>query len=717
MKDLSTVEHNPSVEELVSVLCRKTQSKNEAFFRVLIVYYYGKLASMMRAYVATLDRGDIPINIYAINLASSGEGKGFSKNILEENIINGFQDRFINETLPILAEENLVKLATKRALKKSTDQDTELVKVTNEFEALGNLAFSFDSGTTAAVKQMRHKLLMADAGSVNMEIDEIGSNLLGNTEVLTSFLELYDVGKIKQKLTKNTAENVRSEEIDGRTPTNMLLFGTPSKLFNGGKVEEEFWSMQETGFGRRCIFGFVEPGQKDLTMTPEELFDRLTTGNSDELMQEFSEHLTNLADIVNFQKRIEVSKEVTLIYLEYKLLCERKAQTLADHEEITKAELSHRYFKALKIAGAYAFIEDTFEITEEQMYAAIKLVEESGDAFRKMNNRDRNYVKLAKYIASVNRTVTHVDLVEDLPFYKGGESQKRDLMTLAVAWAYQNNIIIKKSFIDGIEFLHGETLKETDLDDMILSYSTDYAYDYASDEDPIAFDDLHHLTQEADMHWINHEVLDGHRTEENCIPGFNMVCIDVDGGVSLDMATKLLADYKFHAYTTKRHTEENNRFRIIIPTNFVLKLDAVDYKEFMNNVYDWLPFDVDADTNQRSKKWLSHDHHYVNNDGELLDVLPFIPKTPKNEERKKQVLDMASLSNLERWFLNNTGDGNRNKQMIRYALIQVDMGMTFEQVRDSLLALNNKLPNKLTETEILSTIMVSVSKAIARRNP
>lgn len=49
------------------------------------------------------------------------------------------------------------------------------------------------------MKQMRHKLLMADAGSVNLQIDEIGSNLVGNVDVLNTFLELYDMGLIKPK--------------------------------------------------------------------------------------------------------------------------------------------------------------------------------------------------------------------------------------------------------------------------------------------------------------------------------------------------------------------------------------------------------------------------------------------------------------------------------------------------------------------------------------
>ena len=262
VKDLNTLTFHPMTEKIVEILCKKTQNDNHRFFRILLSYHLTKVAAMMRVKIATRDRGDIPINLYAINLAPSGNDKGHSTNILEEHLLDQFATVFMNETYPLVAEENLAKLATKRAYIKNEDPDIELTAVTSEFRNLGKFASSFDSATTAAVKQMRHKLLMADIGSMNLEIDEIGSNLLSNAEVLSTFLELFDVGKIKQKLTKNTKENTRSEEIDGKTPTCLLLFGTPSKLLDGGKTEEEFYSFLETGYARRCLFGYEKQSNK-----------------------------------------------------------------------------------------------------------------------------------------------------------------------------------------------------------------------------------------------------------------------------------------------------------------------------------------------------------------------------------------------------------------------------------------------------------------------
>lgn len=706
--------HHATSEKLVSILCDKTQNSNPLFFRVLVGYYWAMLASMMRTTIVTHDRGEIPVNMYAINLGTSGSGKGFSTNIMEHEVIQRFRARYLEETFTLQAEVNLPKLALKRANRKAVDPDEELLRVQKEYDMLGSLVFSFDSGTPAAVKQMRHKLLMADAGSVNLQIDEIGSNLLGNIDVLTTFLELYDVGRIKSKLIKNTTENTRNEEIDGRTPTNMMLFGTPAKLLNGSKVEEELYSMLETGYARRCFFGYSRASNKERELTPQEVYDQLTNKDANIYLEDLSDKLENLADMVNLNKKLLMSKDTSLILIEYRLKCERAADQLAEHEEIKKAEISHRYFKALKLAGAYAFIDDSMEVTTDHLYSAIKLAEESGEAFEKLLTRDRNYVKLAKYIATCKRNVTQADLVEDLPFYRGAASVKSEMLSLAIAYGYQNNIIIKKSFMDGIEFLRGETLKETDLDKMIVSWSKDITEGYNNDLG--AFDKLSRLMTAPDLHWTNHHLVGGYRNEENAIPGFNMIVIDVDGGCNMTTAQLLLKDYKYLMYTTKRHTEEENRFRIVMPINYELQLDAKDFKEFMNNIFEWMPFDMDAQTNQRARKWMTNSGTLAVNDGIVLDVLPFIPKTSKNEERKLRMQDQQSMDNLERWVLNNSGDGNRNNMLLRYAMILVDGGFDFDNVHSRIKSLNEKMPDKLEEVELLTTIMVSVTKKIAKQN-
>lgn len=718
MFDLSNTSYHQTTEDMVDVLCKKTQNHNRLFFRVQISYFLAKMAASMRVNLDTLDRGLIPVNVYALNLAPSGSGKGHSTNIIEGQFLNQFKRTFMQETFPLLAQQNLVDIAARRANRNGTDPQDELVKVEKEFASTGALAFSFDSGTVPALKQLRHKLLLAEAGAASFECDELGKNLISNMDLLTAFLELYDQGLIKQKLTKNTADSQRNEELDGKTPANMLLFGTPSSLLNGGKEEDEFYALLETGYARRCLFGYSRKEDFQQEMTPEQVFDMLTDTSSNTTIHRLSQHFGMLADAVKFNQNIMVPRDVSIRLITYKLHCEQLADKLPEHEEIRKAELRHRYFKALKLSGVYAFVDETPEVTEQQLMSAIRLVEDSGNAFNDILSREKNYVKLAKYISTVGKEVTHVDLVEDLPFYKGSNAQKQELLNLAIAYGYKNHIIIKKSFVDGIEFYRGEALKPTDLSQLQVSYSNHVAYGYLSEN--ITFENLQQLAQMEDMHWINHALLkgnngDGHREEANIVSGFDVIVIDVDNGTSLETVKVMLKEYTYFIHTTKRHTDEAHRFRIIMPINYRLKLDALEFKEFMNNIFEWLPFKVDEQTNQRARKWQTHPGQTFNNEGQILDALVFIPKTSKNDELKKTMVDMGNLDNLERWFAQRMGNGNRNNELLKFAMMLADTGADYQTILTKVLAFNEKLSDKLPEIEIHSTIMVSVGKKLASK--
>lgn len=720
LRDIDTQPHHPAIEEIVDILSTRTQNNDRSFFRVMVAYFLGKMAGSQRVMINTKDRGMVPVNIYALSLAVSGAGKGHSVGLIEEHLIGPFQQRFVNETFPMVAETNLLAMAQNRALRKVNGvEQTELDKVHKAFNRLGALAFTFDSGTTPAVKQMRQKLLMADAGAINMQIDEIGSNLIANTEVLNAFLELYDQGRIKQKLTKNTSENERDEELEGKTPTNMLLFGTPSKLLDGGKTEDEFYSFLETGYARRCIFAYGNHVRAAEDMSARDIYFKLIDNSVQSSIDKWAQHFYLLADPAKFKWEVMLEDDEAIELLEYRIQCEALADKLPEHEEIRKAELSHRYFKTLKLAGALAFIDESSVITMDHLYYAMKLVEESGTAFQRIFNREKNYVKLAKYLASVLTEVTHADLNEALPFFKGSAGARNEMMNLAMAWGYKNHIIIKKTFMEGIEFFQGETLEETNLDQMIVSYADHVAYGYLTE--PVKWDRLHELTQLQGYHWINHGLLKGeegagHRTEENCVPGFNMITIDVDKGTPLSVTRELLKDYTHLIYTTKRHQTEGHgdRYRIILPINYKLELDAEDYREFMSNVFSWLPFEVDAQTNQRARKWETFPGQHFYNEGQLLDALRFIPKTSKNEEYKASVVKLENLDNLERWFAQRMVQGNRNNHMLRFAMALVDTGLTYKQIEDRVLSFNSKLDNKLPVDEIKATVLKTVAQKLSK---
>lgn len=711
--DLTTLQHNPHLEELTDMLCAKTQNTDKGFFRIEVAYFLAKIASCMRVHIKTNTIGDIPINCYAIALANSGYSKGFSMNIMESSVLKGFQKVFCESTFPQISEISLEKRANEKAANKiNGDPEEELRKLQTAFERTGSYVFTFDSGTAPAIKQLRQKLLMAQIGAISLQIDEIGSNLLSSIEVLNTFLELYDQGLLKPKLTKNTNDSIRDEDIIGKTPANLMMFGTPAKLFDGSATEDNFYSLLDTGYARRCIFGLGVNNRNKAyyTQDAQTIYNKLTQPQNQQVIDKYCNLFLSLANAALYNMTIILPESVNVALLDYKIMCEKQADALPEYKDIQKAELSHRYFKALKLAGAFAFIDKSSVITLEYLQQAIKLVEESGQNFNTILNRDKAYMKLAKYLASVGIEQTHPDLAEALPFYKSGNAFRNELMTNAIAWGYKNSIIIKKTFVDGIEFFTGETLQKTDLNKLIISGSTDFASNYQPHLVSLDFMEQKLFTT-PNIHWCNHTFSNGHRCNAEVEEPFNMIVLDIDGGTSMDTAQELLKDYNYIMYSTKSSTPEDNRFRLVIPMLYTLKLTPEDYKEFMNNILKWLPFNSDESANKIAQCWNTYSGSDIRrNEGELLDPIQFIPKTSKNEQYLKQYQKIESMDNLERWFMGKIQPGNRNNQLLKFALCLVDSGLLYPEVEARVKNFNSKLLEPLSEEELNNSILVTTAK-------
>ena len=709
IEDVKNHPHHPAMNDLTDILCHRTGNVNREFFQVEIAYFLGLIPSSQRATIKSPERGIIPINIYSIALATSGFGKGHSVSLME-NVISEFRKEFTHNTLPKIAEKSIFDLAVQIAAAKGGNEDTERELLTNDYKRQGHTPFLFDSGTGPAVKQLRYKLLLAKAGSINFQMDEIGSNLINNAEVLNILLELYDLGHIKTKLIKNTQDNERGMDILGSTPANALMFGTTSKLLDGSKTEEEFFSFLETGYARRCFFGVGKPVNMNNTVSPEDVYDGLVSKNKSQAIELWTQRLGKFADPKYYNKAIDLPKQVGVSLVSYRLYCEAKANNMPEHEVIKKAELSHRYFKALKLAGVYAFLDENSEVTKENLLQAIKVCEESGKSFQTLLKRERNFVRLAKYIASSPDNLTHADLVEDLPYYPNGAGPRREIMDLTMAWAVSNHMVIKKDVVQGIEFFSGSKLQETDMDKLSFSFSEHFASDYEKAEQP--FDSIPKLLKAPGYHWCNHAFENKHRLEDNVIQGFNLIVLDIDKGISLKACQELLKDYSFITATTKRHNEDENRFRLIMPTNYILELNRDDYREFMESFLLWLPFTCDEQANQRSRKWMTNENSeiMVHHGKKVLDVLPFIPKTKQNNEYTKTIADLGHLDNLERWFLNQMNEGNRNNTLLNFGMMLKDAGMLYGELKDKIVELNSKSTSPLKRSEIESTVFKSIAQ-------
>lgn len=719
-EEVNNASYNPIQEQLLHIIEKKTSNESDNYFRIVISFYLTQIASSMRAYINGKVFKNIPVNMYACTLMTSGAGKGMCQTILQDSVVDQFRKRFQTYILPAYAHSNLEKLANDMTIVCDKEVDEILKTITAEYESLGSFPYDFDSATGPAFKQVRAKAQMAGVGSLNFICDEIGSNIINNEELLNIGLEVFDMGKTKNKLTKDSAATKRVQDREGGVPTNMLWFGTPSKLLNGGKEEDMFYSLLDAGFARRLFYGEGEKTPMKYK-TGKEMRDALLAEQPDTTLKAISDQLLTLCNLVNVNQELFIDAAEEEMICQYRVWCNQRAELIRKetggiNEEIRLAELENRFFKALKLAGAYAFIDGVTVIAKEHILQAIKLTEDSGVSFMKIMHRDPNYVRLAKYVAARDKAHNWADLSEALPFFKGSEAQKRDLINLATAWAYNNSIVIKSFERNNIEFVQGQKLEETSLDEIIFSSSADIADHFVNSIKP--FDKLQKMGQIDGFHWCTHHFMDNvarpdlgaHRSKEYAMPAFNLLVLDIDGTCSLDSAKDVLKDYKYIIYTTKSHTPQKHRFRVILPMKYKLFLNDEDYKLFMNNVFDSLPFQVDDKCKDIARNWLTNNGTVITGSGtELFDPRPYIPESAQDKERKNEKKKYSNLDNIARWFVKQIKPGNRNHMLYRYGIMLKDMGLDLDDVKDKVRLLNSRVNAPLSQEELDNTIFSSIS--------
>lgn len=716
MNDFHSFEHHPFINEVGAALAAKTNNPDPAMFRIMSAWHLTKAVSNMHGMVKSAVGSPMPINMYAICLAPSGAGKGHAMSTLEQGIF-GRYNAALNDKVEEAEHDAINKLSARYVADKGLDESTARAKAERDVHELGPYVETFDSGTAPAIKQLRAKIQQLSFGALNLQIDEIGSNLTGSEEALTTFLELYDLGQIKQKVTKVTKESTRTLDKRTSTPANLLMFGTPSKLFDGGNTEKLFIDLVTAGYARRSFFSWQASRRGIKAISQDEAFQKavalLTALDASPWIEKVRQILSSERSMV-YVLTDRADKQL----FSYRVYCEHRSEEYPEHQEDVRAEMMHRHIKTMKVAASFAALERLPVVLMRHINHAIALTEESGKAFQTMLMRDKPYVRLAKYITSNKNRVTQADLVSALPFYTGSQSARNDMMQLATSWAYSHDKIIKKEYADNIEFFSGDSLEQTDLEALPLSHSTHMADNYTNSTP--SWDKLPKLLLAPDRHFTNHWLAAGehgmgHRSEANIVEGCNFIVLDVDGTASLELVRSVLVDFKYYIYTTKSHTDDDHHYRIVMPLSHKVSLNRDSFQNFMRNIYNWLPFEVDVAAKDRCRKWASHPGQLEENDGTLLDATQFIPHTVRQEKLSLAAEGLKNLPALERWFALQMSAGNRNNMLARFAFVLVDSGLSLPEIETRVIGLNNSQSDKLSMAEIQQTVLRSVAQRIQQR--
>ncbi len=699
---------NETISQLVRLVRTKTPEVNKYFTTMMVMNKVAQIVGNMRGKISYMDGSIIPLNMYGVMLATSGYGKGKTNNILEENITNGFIDKFMNSYAPKISSDALEDLSERNSVQYGTELTESRAKVMKEWDRLPKHLYSFSDATLEGFKAKRVKLSMIDLGATNLEVDEIGLALERISDIIGLVLEVYDGGKAKSKLIK-----VDSNSDAKKVPANVFFFGTPSKLLSGGRIEKLFIEFLDNGYARRTVFGYIEEDAEIEEINSADILASMRRVDTEQEMRNISDYLARFASDNYHNKIISVDDKEAIMILDYKTSCENRSRELRKHQEIQKAELKHRHWKMFKIAGILSFIDNRNNISEEDVLDAIEFVEESGQAFDRIMNRSPNHERLLDFILDQKRSITQADLVESLHFYgQLGKVQKEEMLVLASSFAYSHNAVITRKFNDGVEFISAKILEDNSGEQTILSISTDITEGY--DNKIGKFDNLKNILK-SNFHYCSHHFNDGYRDWEHARPKFNIVILDIDDGDSLQLVMALMNDYKYLIGTTKRHQKEGygDRFRMVLQLDRTIELDRDEHSMFMENIFNWLPFNVDTACKDIARKYMGYPEALLfENEGQTIPSIDFIPHTSKSINTAKRITDLSSLDSLERWFSLNSSSGNRNNLTHRFAMMLVDGGLDYETIEEKVRKMNDSLDSPLPERELYASVFTTVRKKL-----
>ena len=105
-----------------------------------------QVATNMGATVSYVGGKKIPVNVYALSLATSGFSKGKSLKYLETEIFSGFRENFVNHSFGTRSVAVVDALADEQALITGKDADHESTNIWKIVTALPKYIYTFGSG-------------------------------------------------------------------------------------------------------------------------------------------------------------------------------------------------------------------------------------------------------------------------------------------------------------------------------------------------------------------------------------------------------------------------------------------------------------------------------------------------------------------------------------------------------------------------------------------
>ena len=656
------------------------------YARLVSLYGVASIANSIRTEVVIpTDNETMPINLYGVGLAGSGISKSKTVNYVTSWIEECWRD--------------IKELGNKRLEVIDPFQLEEINDMTKDGVSV---EYFYKSITDASLTKLIRILDIADYGSVNLIIDEFASVIGRDYELLSSsILEIFDRGR----LSVNLRATNKVKRANNPIPFCFLGFGSSHLLFESDTATEKlFMDLLQTGLARRSIFVNVKTTINKYTLD----IDSETSKDIALVKNRFKEIVSNYD-----HKTLSLTDEAKKLYRATEKENIEQSALVSEYKAIQKIYCRNIYWLALKISGIYAVANLHNEVTKEDYLNALEVVNDSYNDLISIVNRKEKYELLVDYLLEKGEAESEYTLTKELPFYKEIKN-KRQFLELAKGYAYDNNITLQIQDKRNITFYNARGKVRTDLEKPLLfSYSEDMAEGYFTNE-TVVWRDFYKVLTADGICYSAHSFKDGKRSNDTALTGFQLIILDIDGGVDLETAKILFSEYTYLIATTRNHQKEKNgkiedRFRIILPMEYTLDLDAETYTQMMKNLFEDLPIEVDKLSDIGRMFFSSAESKYWYNDGVLFNADKYIPHTQEEDLYKKEGVKLSkkNINGISQWCIRNQS-GGRNNTLIKLAFLLVDKGFTHEEAKEEIKRVNQQFDSPLSQSELERTIFKSL---------